>query len=164
MSQREDWYGLLNVRYEFTPVNPLRPRQMDDILQTTYSHLLSCMKSIIILFTECCCKWSNCQYASSGSEKGLATIKRQIIMWTNGGLVYRRIYAALGLDEFRNDTAKSDVLFPAILSQLKRGKISQNYSGIGNGCRVHGTVINCLSITILEIYPYVNDLQKYPYI
>ena len=34
-----------------------------------------------------------------GSDNGLAPIRRQAIIWTNGGLVYWHIYASLGLNE-----------------------------------------------------------------
>ena len=34
-----------------------------------------------------------------GSDNGLASNRRQAIIWTNNGLVYWRIYASLGLNE-----------------------------------------------------------------
>ena len=38
------------------------------------------------------------QYDNIGSDNGLVLIRRQAIIWTNNGLVYRDIYASLGLD------------------------------------------------------------------
>ena len=37
-----------------------------------------------------------------GSDNGLAPTRRQAIIWTNGGLVYWRIYASLGLNELKS--------------------------------------------------------------
>ena len=42
---------------------------------------------------------SNYQYASIGSDDGSAPIRRRPIIWTNGGLVYWRMYASLNLSE-----------------------------------------------------------------
>ena len=39
------------------------------------------------------------QYSRIGSENGLSPSWRQAIIWTNDCIVYRRIYAALGLNE-----------------------------------------------------------------
>ena len=36
------------------------------------------------------------QYSSIGSDNGLAPTRRQIIIWTNDGIVYWNIYASLG--------------------------------------------------------------------
>ena len=38
--------------------------------------------------------------ASLGSDNGLAPDRRQAIIWNNGGLIYRRLYASLGVNEF----------------------------------------------------------------
>ena len=50
-------------------------------------------------FTEICSQGSNWQYANIGSDNGLAPNRRQAIIWSNGGLGCRRIYASLGLNE-----------------------------------------------------------------
>ena len=39
------------------------------------------------------------QYISIGSNKGLSPVRRQAIIWTNGGLVYWGIYMSLDLNE-----------------------------------------------------------------
>ena len=36
---------------------------------------------------------------SIGLDNGLAPSRRQVIIWTNDGIVYRRIYASLGHNE-----------------------------------------------------------------
>ena len=51
---------------------------------------------------------SNYKYVSIGPDDGLAPIRRQAIIWTNGGLVYRRIYASLGLNELMYTTEYAD--------------------------------------------------------
>ena len=43
---------------------------------------------------------SNWQYGSIGWDDSLVPNRRQAIIWTNADPVYRRIYAALGGDEF----------------------------------------------------------------
>ena len=50
-------------------------------------------------FIEVCCQGSNYQYASIGSENGLALNRQLAIIWTKGGLVYWCIYASLTLNE-----------------------------------------------------------------
>ena len=47
-----------------------------------------------------CSLWSNWQYGIIGLDNGLAPNRRKAIIWTNNGLVYWRIYASLGLNEF----------------------------------------------------------------
>ena len=42
---------------------------------------------------------SNYQYASVGSDNGLVPNTGQAIIWNKGGLVYRGIYATVGLNE-----------------------------------------------------------------
>ena len=42
---------------------------------------------------------SSVQYVIIGLENSFALNLRQAIMWTNNGLVYRRIYTSLGLNE-----------------------------------------------------------------
>ena len=44
---------------------------------------------------------SNWQYDSIGSDNALAPNRRQAIIWSNVGMLYRRIYASLGLKELR---------------------------------------------------------------
>ena len=43
----------------------------------------------------------NLQYSSIGLDNGLSPTKRQVIIWTNGGIIYWRIYASLDLNELR---------------------------------------------------------------
>ena len=43
---------------------------------------------------------SNWQYDIIGLDNGLAPNRRQAIIWINDDLVYWRIYASLGLNEF----------------------------------------------------------------
>ena len=50
-------------------------------------------------FNEICSLWSNSQYASIGSDNGLAPTRRQAIIWTNVGVLYWRIYGSLDLNE-----------------------------------------------------------------
>ena len=51
------------------------------------------------IVSEICSHGSNYQYASIGSDDGLAPIRGQAIIWTNGDLVYWRIYASLCFNE-----------------------------------------------------------------
>ena len=44
---------------------------------------------------------SNKRSSSTGSDDGLAPVRRQAIIWTNHGLVQWRIYASLGLSELK---------------------------------------------------------------
>ena len=44
----------------------------------------------------------NWQYGSIGSDNGLASKRRQAIIWTNVGMLYWCIYASLGLSELTN--------------------------------------------------------------
>ena len=46
-----------------------------------------------------CSQGSNWQYASIGSDNGLAPNRRQAIIWTNAGLVHWCIYVSLGFNE-----------------------------------------------------------------
>ena len=46
-----------------------------------------------------CSSWFNRKYDSIDSDNGLATSRRQAIIWTNGCLGYWHICASLGLDE-----------------------------------------------------------------
>ena len=63
--------------------------------------------------TEICSQWSDNQYSSVGSDNGLAPIRRQAIIWANGGLAYRHThmrhsapsYCRLALSHWDNDTA-----------------------------------------------------------
>ena len=50
-------------------------------------------------FTEVCSLGSNWQCTSIGLDNGLAPNRRQVIIWTNAGLIYWPIYAAPGGDE-----------------------------------------------------------------
>ena len=47
-----------------------------------------------------CSLWCDWQYVIIGSDNGLAPNRRQVIIWTDDGLVYWCIYASLGLNEF----------------------------------------------------------------
>ena len=44
---------------------------------------------------------TNKQYIGIGSDNGSAPTRPQAISWTNGGIVYWRIYASLGLNELK---------------------------------------------------------------
>ena len=55
---------------------------------------------------------TNWQYASIGSNNGLALTTQQAIIWTNDGLVYWRIYASLSLNELKIKPASIDVFSP----------------------------------------------------
>ena len=50
-----------------------------------------------INFIEVCSQWSNWQNVTIGSDNGLAPNRRQAIIWTNNGLVYRGIYTSSNL-------------------------------------------------------------------
>ena len=50
-------------------------------------------------FTEVCSQKSNWQYASIGSDNGMAPNRRQAIIWDNAVPIHWRIYAALGGEE-----------------------------------------------------------------
>ena len=69
--------------------------------QTTFSNAFPWMKilSYCSNFIEICSQWSNNQYTSNGLDNGLVPNRRQALIWINGSLVYRRIYASLGLNE-----------------------------------------------------------------
>ena len=69
---------------------------MATILQTIFSDAFSWMK-IFIIFTKISLKFvPQLTKLSIGLDNGLAPNRRQAIIWTNAGLIYWRIYAALG--------------------------------------------------------------------
>ena len=71
---------------------------MTIVLQTTFQIIFfNDTKSI-----EICSLGSNWQYASIGSDNGLAPTRRQAFIWSNDDRIDRRIYASPGL----NDVAK----------------------------------------------------------
>ena len=74
---------------------------MVEILQTTFSNAFLEWQYMNVgeSFTEVYSLGSNLQYGSIGSDNGLAPNRRQAIIWTNVGMLYRRIYASLGLNE-----------------------------------------------------------------
>ena len=74
--------------------------KMAAIFQTIFSNAFSWMKSFSFqtILIKMCSLWSNWQYVIIGSDIGLLPNRRQAIIWTNDGLVYRRIYAWLGLN------------------------------------------------------------------
>ena len=53
---------------------------------------------------------SNWQYASISLDNGLAAKRQKAIIWSNGGVVYWRIYASLGLNELLQKRLNSSVL------------------------------------------------------
>ena len=57
-------------------------------------------------FTEVYSEGSNWQYICIGLDNGLALNRRQVIIWINGDLDYRRIYASFGLNDL-TDTGNS---------------------------------------------------------
>ena len=59
-------------------------------------------------FTEVCYYGSRWQYISIGSGNGLASNRRQAIIWTNDDPVPRRIYAAVGGDELKSAGTEFD--------------------------------------------------------
>ena len=68
--------------------NTLRPRQngrhfADDIFKCIFSERKRL--NSYLNFTEVCSQGSNQQYASIGSDNGLAPSRRQAIIWTNDG-------------------------------------------------------------------------------
>ena len=76
--------------------------KMNAILQTIFFTSFFKWKLLFSLdwnFTEVCFQRSNWQKAIIGSDNGLAPNRRQAIIWTNGGLVYGRIYASHGLNK-----------------------------------------------------------------
>ena len=57
-------------------------------------------ENVLILIkkiTEICSLGSNWQYSSIGSDNDFAQTRRQVVIWTNDGIVYRLIYASLGI-------------------------------------------------------------------
>ena len=54
----------------------------------------------IFICTEVCSQGSN-QCSSIGSDNGLMPVRRQAIIWINGGLDYSGIYTSLGHNELR---------------------------------------------------------------
>ena len=86
--------------------------KLDNILQTTFSNAFSWMKKIKISL-KFVLKGFHWKYSSIGSDKGLASTKRQAIIWTNDGIVYWPIYASL----CRNGTKKRG-LKPSISFQF----------------------------------------------
>ena len=70
-------------------VNTLRPRQNGYFFP---EHILKCIFLNKIFefwskFTEVCSQWSSWQYASIGSDNGLALNRWQATIWTNVGMV-----------------------------------------------------------------------------
>ena len=77
---------------------------MAAISQTIFSNAFSWMKTSVfwIIFYWIMFHYglSNWQYDIIGLDNGLAPNRRQAIIWINDDLVYWRIYASLGLNEF----------------------------------------------------------------
>ena len=103
------WYRARGVGYrkrvrvcwtqEGKLINTWRPRQNGN-------HFVNDIFTCISLneywdFTEVCFQGSNQQYSSIGSDNGLVPTRWQAIIWTNDGLVYRRICASVCLNELR---------------------------------------------------------------
>ena len=83
------------VIFDMISSNTLRPKQngcrfADDILICFFSNENVWIKSY---FIELWCLGSNQQYFIIGLDNGLAPNRRQVIIWSNYGLVYWRIYA-----------------------------------------------------------------------
>ena len=74
---------------------------MDEILLTAYSNTFPWIKILYFdwNFIEIWYRESNYQYYCVGSDKGLAAVWRQAIIWSNDGLIYWCIYASLSLSE-----------------------------------------------------------------
>ena len=62
-----------------------RGDKMADNLQTTFSTALSCMEILVFDsdFTDICLQESDWHKSSIGSDNGLASVRRQAIIWTN---------------------------------------------------------------------------------
>ena len=90
--------------------------KMATIFQTTFSNAFSWMKMMEFRLEFQCnlFQGSNWQYASTGSDNGLAPYRRQAIIWTNFGLVYRPIYASLGLNEQSKSSANTHIRIYAV--------------------------------------------------
>ena len=96
------------------PVNfphkgPVTRKTFDDVIifivcntayQWYYSRCLSAAR-LMHLTQWFCSQESNLRYSSTGSDNGLVQYRRQAIIWTIGGIRYRRIYAVVGLKVIR---------------------------------------------------------------
>ena len=71
------------------------------ISQTTRSNAFSWAKMLEFRFRFYWSLFLSVQllYHSIGSDNGLAPKRRQAIIWTNGGFIWWRIYASVGLNE-----------------------------------------------------------------
>ena len=70
-------------------------------------------------FIEICFPVSNLQYTSIVSDNGLVPVRRHAIDWSKDGLIQRRIYASLGLNELIpvSKTVTLNVSFIAVFIQ-----------------------------------------------
>ena len=56
-------------------------------------------------FTEICSWGTDWIYIIIGADKGLGPNRRQVIIWTNDGLAYWRMYVSLGINESEKQRA-----------------------------------------------------------
>ena len=75
--------------------------KMTAISQTTFPSAFSWTKLSYLYwnFTDICFEGSNYQYTSIGSDDGLLLNRWQAIIWTSASLVFKWIYASIGLNE-----------------------------------------------------------------
>ena len=96
-------WGYLGANTQYACASKLTHKGRDKIAafsQTTFWNAFlecKCMNSLYV-FTELCSYRSNEQLSNICSDNGLAQIRRQAIIWNNGGQVDWRIYASLGLN------------------------------------------------------------------
>ena len=86
----------------------LNDDQIAAIFQTKQCNPFSLIKMseiryIYICKIFCWILFLNWQYAGIGSDNGLTPKRRQAIIWTNGSLVYWRVYVSLGLDDLKTN-------------------------------------------------------------
>ena len=77
--------------FQTTPWNSFSLIKMSEI---RYIYIYKIFRWILFL---------NWQYAGIGSDNGLTPKRRQAIIWTNGSLVYWRVYVSLGLDDLKTN-------------------------------------------------------------
>ena len=86
------------------PLTHLPLNKMAAISQTTCLNAFSWMKIFELQIKFHWNMESNWQYVSIGSDDGLASSRRQVIIWSIADPVHWRIYAALGGDELNEPT------------------------------------------------------------
>ena len=99
---RYDWWWRQQTTSSMSPLWYMLAHwgrdKMATIFRTTFSNAFSWMKiiSFYLNSVEIWIQGSNYHYIIIGSDDGLAPIRRQAIIWTNGDLIYWRTYASLG--------------------------------------------------------------------